>query len=234
MSGKAAIYVRVSTEEQATSGHSIKAQTQKLQQYCEMMGIEIYDVYVDDGISGGVPLAKRPAGKTLADDVKSKKVTHVVAYSLSRLFRDVVDGLTNIRAWDKKGISVVLLDVGGSLLDTSSAMGKMMISVMLACNELERNITGERVALVHQNKKQNRKVWTKGVFGFDRDGDDLVPNSQEQEIVKRIKHERSNGKSYQKIADGLNGDGVPTKENKTWHAASVSYIFKNDLYSAVM
>ena len=72
------------------------------------------------------------------------------------------------------------------------------------------------------------------MFGFDRNGDDLVPNSQEQEIVKRIKHERSNGKSYQKIADGLNGDGVPTKENKTWHAASVSYIFKNDLYSAVM
>ena len=230
---RAGLYIRVSTEEQALHGHSIKAQTDKLKSYCKAMGYDIAKLYIDQGVSGGIPLNKRKAGQDLANDINKNKIDTIIAYSLSRLFRDVVDGLTNIRLWDKKGISVVLMDVGGSCLDTSSAMGKMMISVLLACNELERNITGERVALVHSNKKANKKVWTKSVYGFDRQGDDLIPNDKEQSIIQRIRNYRENGTSYQKIATILNDENIPTKERKTWYPVTVSKIVNNDIHSLV-
>ena len=228
----AGLYVRVSTEEQATSGHSIAAQTDRLTKYCEALGYNIYNVYVDDGVSGGVPLKKRAAGSTLSDDIKKRKIDTVVAYSLSRLFRDVVDGLSNIKAWDKKDISVVLLDVGGSSVDTSSAMGKMLISVMLACTELERTLTGERVSLVHQHKKANRQVYSKAMYGFDRVGDELVPNEEEQNVVQQMKSYRSDGYSYRKIATTLNAANIPTKEQKQWYPKTVSYIINNNLFAA--
>jgi site-specific DNA recombinase len=211
-------------------GHSIQAQIDKLTKYCEAMGLNIYKVYTDEGVSGGKPLESRKAGKDLANDIKQNKITHIISYSLSRLFRDLVDGLTNIRLWDKKGISLVLLDVGGSLLDTSSAMGKMMLSVMLACNELERNLVGERVSLVHQNKIANKKVWTRSVYGYNRAGDDLVPNDYELAIVSKMKAWRSSGYSYQRIANILNRASVPTKEGKSWFPMSIKQVLGNTIH----
>jgi len=228
-----AIYCRVSTEEQALMGHSIKAQQDKLTQYCQAMGLNIYKVYIDEGVSGGKPLHSRKAGKDLADDIKQNKITHIFSYSLSRLFRDLVDGLTNIRLWDKKGISLVLLDVGGSLLDTSSAMGKMMLSVMLACNELEKNLVGERVSLVHQNKIANKKVWTRSVYGYNRSGDDLIPNDYELGVVSKMKAWRSSGYSYQRIANILNRASVPTKEGKSWFPMSIKQVLGNTIHHQI-
>ena len=108
----------------------------------------------------------------------------------------------------------------------------MLISVMLACTELERTLTGERVSLVHQHKKANRQVYSKAMYGFDRVGDELVPNEEEQNVVQQMKSYRSDGYSYRKIATTLNAANIPTKEQKQWYPKTVSYIINNNLFAA--
>jgi Resolvase, N terminal domain. len=84
----------VSTDVQVDTGHSLDMQRDRLELYCKAYNLEIADVLVDEGISGGIPLHKRPEGSKLVEMARKKEITHVVAYSLTRLFRDVVDGLT--------------------------------------------------------------------------------------------------------------------------------------------
>ena len=83
-------YVRVSSEEQADSGLGLEAQRQRIAAYCAMKGLHLVEVFEDLGISGGKPLARRPAGsQLLAAAIKSK--TPVIVAKLDRLFRSVAD-----------------------------------------------------------------------------------------------------------------------------------------------
>ena len=80
-----AIYVRVSTEEQATEGFSIHAQKDKLTKYAEVSDYNIVDYYIDDGISGK-NLNERPEVTRLINDVKSGKINNVLVYKLDGTF----------------------------------------------------------------------------------------------------------------------------------------------------
>ena len=75
---RAALYERVSTEEQAMHGFSIGAQIENLTEYCKKNGYKIVDHYTDEGISGAKPPLKRPALKRLLDDVRSDKIDIII------------------------------------------------------------------------------------------------------------------------------------------------------------
>src|SRR5215472_10706813 len=99
-------YIRVSSEEQADSGLGLEAQRQRIATYCAMKGLRLAEVFADPGISGGRPLASRPAGsQLLAAALKSK--TPVIVAKLDRLFRSVADASNVIADFDKKGIQLV-------------------------------------------------------------------------------------------------------------------------------
>lgn len=97
-----AIYIRVSTEEQATDGYSIHAQKEKLQKYAEINDWNIVDFYIDDGISGK-NLNERPEVSRLINDVKQKKINNVLVYKLDRLTRSVKDLIYLIELFDEHG-----------------------------------------------------------------------------------------------------------------------------------
>jgi len=80
------IYIRVSTDEQAREGYSIRAQEEKLRSYAQLKDWHIYSVYADEGISGK-DIEGRPAIKQLIADVKSGKITNVLVYKIDRLTR---------------------------------------------------------------------------------------------------------------------------------------------------
>ena len=223
---KAVIYTRVSTDVQVDTGHSLDMQRDRLESYCKAYNLEIADVLVDEGISGGIPLHKRPQGSKLVEMARKKEITHVVAYSLTRLFRDVVDGLTNIEKWTKQGISVVLLDVGGQAVDTSSAMGKLMIGLLLQISAMERHVTGERVKAVLDHKKSNGEVYTGSKYGFDRLGDQFIPNEDETLGIHKIKQYRQSGLSLQKITNQLNSENIPSKKGTHWHKTQVARVLR--------
>jgi len=80
------IYVRVSTDEQAREGYSIRAQEEKLRSYAILKEWHIYSIYADEGISGK-DIEGRPAIKRLIADVASGKVKNVLVYKIDRLTR---------------------------------------------------------------------------------------------------------------------------------------------------
>ncbi|MCK8818133.1 recombinase family protein [Natroniella sulfidigena] len=231
---KAIGYIRVSTSQQSKEGVSLKDQKDKITQYCSFKNIELVDIIADEGVSAGIPLDEREGGQELVKRVKEDNINTVVAVKLDRLFRDAVDCLCTTKKWDEKGIALHLLDLGGSTLDTSTAMGRMFLTMSAGFAEMERNLIKERTSNALQYKKKKREVYSPTPTGYKRKGNQLQENKEELKAVKLIKQLRKEGLSYRKIANKLNDLGVPTKrKGKKWYAATVSYIFKNDLYKDV-
>ncbi len=100
-------YLRVSSDEQADSGLGIEAERQRIADYCQLKGLHLAQVYEDLAISGGKPLASRPAGSQLLAEAKETKALVIVA-KLDRLFRSVADAATVIADFDRKGIELYL------------------------------------------------------------------------------------------------------------------------------
>lgn len=86
---KSAIYIRVSTEDQAREGFSLGEQKEKLQDLCKYKGYEIYKVYEDAGISA--KNMERPAFQEMMSDMRSGKINIIISYKLDRITRSVQD-----------------------------------------------------------------------------------------------------------------------------------------------
>jgi DNA invertase Pin-like site-specific DNA recombinase len=211
----------VSTEEQASQGLSIPAQEASIVAYARMKGLDLVEVIVDGGVSGGRPLGARPGGQRLLSLLAEGKATHIVALRLDRLFRSASDCLATVEAWTKKGFVLHLLDVSGNSVDTSSAAGKFMLTVLAAVAEMERNQIAERIRTVLRWKRKNGKVFGHAPYGFAREGDDLVPVEAEQRALELILELRARGYSLRKIARTLEARGIPTKRGGKWAAATV-------------
>ena len=224
-------YVRVSTNEQAAHGVSLDAQHESLMAYALLQKLNLVEVIVEDAISGSVPLADRPGGRRLLDLIGGKKARQVIAIKLDRLFRDAADALAQTGIWDKSGITLHLIDVGGQAINTSSAMGRMFLTMMAGFAELERNLIAERTSAALAHKKAKRQVYAPIPLGFTRDGDMLVPDAGERRTVRRILDLRGGGMSYGRIAQQLNADGVTGKAGGKFYASTVHKIVGNDLHA---
>ena len=223
----AVIYIRVSTADQAEHGVSLDAQRERLSAYALACGLDVVAVVREEGISGTIPLADRPEGSRVAEMVSSGKVRHVIALKLDRLFRSAVDALATTAEWDKSGIALHLVDMGGSSLNTGSAMGRMMLTMMAGFAQFERDLTAERTTAALAHKKANGAAYSPTPFGKTREGDALLDNEEEQGIITRIRAWREEGFSLRGIASRLNDEGVSTKQGRTWHASTVRYILNN-------
>jgi len=227
---KALAYVRVSTTEQAREGVSLDAQEDRIRAYCKMSGFSLATVIREEGVSAAKLLANRPGGQQITDIVATKHVRHVVALKLDRLFRDAVDALNQTRAWDRAGIALHLVDMGGQTLNTATAMGRMFLTMTAAFAELERNLIAERTQAALLYKKSKRLVYGAVPYGYSRYGDALKVIEMEFDRIRQIQEWHARGWPLRKIADSLNGRRVRTKHGRRWHASTVRYILGNGLY----
>jgi DNA invertase Pin-like site-specific DNA recombinase len=225
-------YVRVSTLEQSKLGFSLDAQEQRLRAYCRASGLEVVELMREEGVSASIPLGKRPSGAKLLQGI-GDGIGHVVCLKLDRLFRDAEDALRQTKAWDKAGIALHLVDMGGASMNTASAMGRMFLTLMAGCAELERNLVAERTASVLAHKKQQGKVYNHEPFGFLRDGDRLVVAVEEMAMVRLMRERREDGWSFGMIADAFNSDHVPGKNGGKWYGRTVKNVLENSLYQTV-
>jgi len=220
-------YVRVSTHEQASEGVSIAAQKSRIESYCKTYELELTEILEDCGISGTVPLEKRPSGQKLL----KYKASHVVAVRLDRLFRDAADALTVTKTWDRTSIGLHLIDMGGQSVNTASAMGRMMLTMMAGFAELERSLIAERTKDALQEKKSKREVYGPIAYGYHDANGRLVAAPEEQLIIAEIRQMRTAALSYHAIADDLNGRGIVGKRGGKFYACTVRNIVKNDLHA---
>ena len=227
---RAFAYVRVSTTEQVREGISLDAQEDRIRTYCKMGHLGLVVVIREEGISAAKPLAARPGGQDLLRALASQQARHVVALKLDRLFRDAADALNQTRAWDRAGIALHLVDMGGQTLNTATAMGRVFLTMTAAFAELERNLVSERTQAALLYKKSKRLVYGAIPYGFSRYGDALQVIDLEFGMVRQIQDWHAGGWPLRKIADALNAGRVRTKHERRWHASTVRYILRNSLY----
>ena len=201
-SKKAAIYIRVSTDFQAEEGYSIEAQKEQLTAYCVSKGIKNYDYYIDGGWSGSN--MERPEMQRLIKDAKEDKISHVIVYKLDRLSRSQKDTLYLIEdVFNPHGVDFVSLNEN---MDTSTPMGRLMLGILSAFAQLERENIRMRTRMGMKERVKSG-LWMGGgrvPFGYDYDKNDgiLIPN-KDAEKVKQIYSLYIDGKSPQEIANLL-------------------------------
>lgn len=217
-------YVRVSTEEQAQGGVSLEAQKERIRAYCTMRGLELVEIVEDPGVSGGKALVTRPGGAKLTGATRLRHGPRaVVAWKLDRLFRDVVDCLEVTRQWDRRGVALHLIDLGGQAVDTASAMGRMFLTMMAAIAEWERNVIGERTAAALQHKAAHGEFTGQAPYGYRREGERVVPDEHELAVVEEVRRMAAEGMSRRAIAEQLTLDGRRPR-GKRWHVNTVARI----------
>ena len=225
-------YIRVSTDEQVRGGVSLDAQEERIRAYASMAGLSLISVIREEGVSAALPLSQRPGGKELLGLLNDHAGRHVIALKLDRLFRDAEDALRQTRLWDRAGIALHMVDMGGTTVNTASAMGRLFLTMTAAFAELERNLIAERTATALNHKKQKREAYSPTPYGYRRIGSSLAPDDQEQSILRRLKEMRAAGQSLRSIANWLNEKKIPTKTNRKWHASTIQYVLSNSLHAA--
>src|SRR6478672_6882729 len=102
---RAAVYARVSTEDQKETG-SIATQREFAERYCQLHAIEVYGWYLDDGVSGAIPVAKRTQGARMLADARAGKFDTVLVYRIDRLARSTLELLQCVESLEATGVAV--------------------------------------------------------------------------------------------------------------------------------
>jgi DNA invertase Pin-like site-specific DNA recombinase len=157
-------YVRVSTDEQARAGHSLAQQPERLAAYCLAHQHELVDVVVEaDGISGSVPLERRPGGAALLHRIKAGEADGILVIRIERLFRDLLDGLAFFRGpARRRNIAVHSL---AEHIDTSTAAGRLALNIHLLLADHDRDKGAERTAEVMQGLRDGGRVFGHVPYG---------------------------------------------------------------------
>jgi len=196
---KAAIYIRVSTDAQLEEGYSIEAQKEMLAAYCVSKKLKPIEYYIDGGYTGSN--IDRPELQRLIADVKNGLVGYVLVYKLDRLSRSQKDTLYLIEdVFNPHNVDFISLNES---MDTSTPLGRLMLGILSAFAQLERENIRERTRM-GMRERVKAGLWPGGgrvPFGYDYDRDKgiLVPN-KDAETVKRIYDLYLEGYSTAKIA----------------------------------
>ena len=223
---KVAAYVRVSTEnDEQKSSYELQVNdfTERIKSnpHWEFAGI-----YSDEGVSG-TQLTHRQGMLDMIEDAKAGKIDLILAKSIARFARNVVDCLSVIDELRKNDVGVRFDEGGLYTLDTT---GAMVLTILATVAEEE-----SRSKSFIMNWSVERR-FAKGIFltpallGYDKDEDGhLIINEDEAETVKVIFYLYLNGWSHKEIADLLTEYGRKTKlGNEVWNPTSIAGIIENE------
>lgn len=223
---RAVAYARVSTDKEDQL-NSLETQKEYFDDYANEKGMELVNIYADEGISG-TKLKNRKEFQKMLLDAENQKFDTLLVKDVSRFARNTVDGLTSLRLLQDNDIEVMFINNMGI-----AGSNEFLITIYFAIAQQESENTSKRVKF---GKKQNMK---KGkvpnqVYGYDKTiGDffNLEKNPQEAAVVQRIFDYYVNmGIGASAIARILNKEGIKTKRGKDWYQNTVTRILTNELY----
>ena len=181
---RAALYARVSTEEQAMHGVSLDAQKERLIQYAKENNLTIVDLYVDEGISARKRYTKRNAFMRMIQDVKANKIDVILFIKLDRWFRNIADFYEVQAILDRHKVQWIATEED---YDTTTANGRLALNIKLAIAQDEADRTSERIKFVFQNMvKEGRVISGMTSLGFEIQDKKIVVNESEAEIVRAM------------------------------------------------
>lgn len=178
------LYIRVSTSIQV-DGFSLDAQREKLRRYAEYQELVIMGEYADEGKSGK-NIDGRPAFKRMLEDIEAGKdqVDYVLVFKLSRFGRNAADVLSSLQRMQDYGVNLICVEDG---IDSSRDSGKLMISVLSAVAEIEReNILVQTMEGRRQKAREGK--WNGGFapYGYKLVNGYLEIAEDEAEVIRII------------------------------------------------
>ena len=216
---KCVIYIRVSSERQV-QGYSLEGQKRYLKEWAEFEGMTVSKIYVEPGKSGK-SISGREVFQQMLEDISTGKVDtdYVVVFKLSRFGRNAKDILNSLTYIKRYGVNLICKEDG---LDSSTAMGRMMITILGAVAEMEReNILVQ--TMLGREEKAKQGGWNGGFapYGYELVDGKLEIKEDEAPIVQLVFDKFVNGGiGYSTIAGYLNRQGVPKLPSKNSHGRS--------------
>jgi len=184
---RCAVYTRKSSEEGLDQDYnSIDAQRDAGHAYIASQRTEgwlaVDEDYDDPAFSGGN--MERPALKRLMAAIEAGKIDVIVVYKIDRLTRSLADFSKMVEVFERQGVSFVSVT---QQFNTTIAMGRLMLNVLLSFAQFEREVTGERIRdKIAASKRKG--MWMGGIppLGYDVENRRLVPNPKEAKLIKQI------------------------------------------------
>lgn len=223
---RAALYVRVSTEEQASEGFSLDAQISKLRSYCKVQGWDISAEYCEEGESGRS--TKRPEYQRMMSESDTWDV--ILVYKLDRIHRNSMNFALMMEELDRLGKNFCSVQ---DQLDTSTAMGRFVRDITERIAQLESEQIGERVAIAMDKKAKQGGIISRLPFGFRNKNGEKEIDKDEKYIVRAIFSMYVDGHSMDSIANYLNSAGFTTRNGGIWYKSSIHQILNNPVYVGV-
>lgn len=199
-------YGRVSTDQQVNSGLGLGDQERRIREECERRGWELLEIAIDPGLSGR-EMRKRPALLAALERLDAGEVDVLVVTKVDRLARSVRDLADMMERSDRRGWALVAVD---QPVDTSNVYGRAQVQMAGVFAELESGLISDRTKSgLAEARARGAKL---GRFlGTD------------PKVRARIRRLRSRGWTWQRIADRLNENGVPTPQGgREWRPSSVA------------
>ena len=232
---KVYLYTRVSTAMQI-DGYSLDAQKTKMKAFCDYNEYEIAGEYEDAGKSGK-SIEGRIAFNQMMDDIKSGKdaVSYVLVFKLSRFGRNAADVLATLQVMQDFGVNLICVEDG---IDSSKDAGKLMISVLSAVAEIEReNIRVQTMEGRMQKAREGK--WNGGFapYGYSLIDGKLEVNEEEAVAIRMIFDQYVNTDlGANGIAKYLENHGIhkiarQNGKNPLFDAALIRRIIQNPVYS---
>lgn len=179
-------------------GYSLDAQKDKIRKYADYQDMEVVGEYSDEGVSGKNIKGRQSFSQMLRDiEARKDNIQYVLVFKLSRFGRNAADVLNSLQLMQDYGVNLICIEDG---IDSSKEAGKLMISVLSAVAEIEReNIRTQTMAGREQKAREGR--WNGGFapYGYKLENGELLIAEDEAPIIKLI-FDR-----YLYTNDGING-----------------------------
>ena len=231
---KVYIYTRVSTAMQ-TDGYSLDAQKSRMKAYAEFNDYEIVGEYEDAGKSGK-SIEGRVEFNRMMEDIKSGKdgVSYVLVFKLSRFGRNAADVLSTLQVMQDFDVNLICVEDG---IDSSKDAGKLMISVLSAVAEIEReNIRVQTMEGRIQKAREGK--WNGGFapYGYKLEKGQLFINEEEAAAIRVIFDQYvhtdtgANGLAKYLATHGIHKIQRQNGKNPLFDSALIRRILKNPVY----
>jgi site-specific DNA recombinase len=224
---RAALYVRVSTEEQAKEGYSLDAQEEKLEAFCFSQGWEAVKTFREEGQSA--KNLNRTKLQLLLNELHLYDV--VLVYKLDRLSRSVSDINSLLQTFDNNNVS---FKSATEPYDTTTSQGKLLINIFASLAQFEREQLSERVTM-GMEKKAKLGLWPGGMapYGYKVVNKNLEVNKDEVEVIKKV-FLLSKKYGFFTVARTLTELGYKTRNGDNWHVDTVRGIANNPVYAGYL
>ena len=230
---KCVLYPRVSTEMQV-DGYSLDGQKHSLKRFADREEMEIVNIYEDAGKSGK-SIEGRPAFKQMLFDIENGlEIDYILVYKLSRFGRNAADILNSLEHVQAFGVNLICIEEG---IDSSQTSGKLLISVLSAVAEIERENIIEQT-MNGRKEKARQGGWNGGFapYGYFLKDKQLFIQEDEAVAIRIIFDKYLNGNmGFVKIAKYLNFQGIEKVQRKNgtlsqWGVHLVKMIIDNPVY----